>query len=109
MAKDQRNVEAITPMEVDFAKYEARLQGRVLPLTSKEFEILALLAANPGQVFTRGQIYEHIWGEGSGVEETSITVFIRKIREKIEANPSRPEYILTVRRVGYKLTDRFSD
>ena len=61
---------------------------------------------NPGQAFTRGQIYEHIWGRDSNVDESSITVFMRKIREKIEDNPSQPKYLLTVWRVGYKFAER---
>lgn len=65
-----------------------------------------LLASNPGQAFTRGQIYEHIWGRDSSVDESSITVFMRKIREKIEDNPSQPKYLLTVWRVGYKFAER---
>lgn len=93
-------------LEVLFNQYEVRLRGEVVDLTAKEFEILALLAANPGQVLTRAQIYEHIWGEGSEVDESSITVFMRKIREKIEDNPSQPRYLLTVWRVGYKFAER---
>ena len=80
--------------------------ARKIDLTAKEFEILALLASNPGQAFTRGQIYEHIWGRNSNVDESSITVFMRKIREKIEDNPSQPKYLLTVWRVGYKFAER---
>ena len=82
---------------------EVRLRGEVVPLTAKEFEILSLLAESPGEVFTRRRIYEHLWGEASEVDENSITVFMRKIREKIEDNPSEPRYLLTVWRVGYKL------
>ena len=93
-------------LEVLFDQYEVRLRGEVVPLTAKEFEILALLAANPGQVFTRAQIYEHIWGEDSSVDESTITVFMRKIREKIEDNPSQPRYLLTVWRVGYKFAEQ---
>lgn len=93
-------------LEILFNQYEVRLRGQRVDLTAKEFEILALLAANPGQVLTRGQIYEHIWGDGSEVDESSITVFMRKIREKIEDNPSQPKYLLTVWRVGYKFTER---
>lgn len=93
-------------LEIRFNQYEAYLRGEPISLTSKEFEILALLAANPGQVFTRGQIYEHIWGSDSSVDESSITVFIRKIREKIEDNPSKPKYLLTVWRVGYKFAEK---
>ena len=76
-------------LEVFFNQYEARLHGRKVDLTAKEFEILALLAANPGQVFTRAQIFEHIWGVDSEVDENSITVFMRKIREKMGIPLSR--------------------
>ena len=93
-------------LEICFNQYEAYLRGVPVNLTAKEFEILALLAANPGQVFTRAQIYEHIWGEDSSVDESTITVFMRKIREKIEDNPSQPKYLLTVWRVGYKFAEQ---
>ena len=93
-------------LEIRFNQYEAYLRGEPVNLTAKEFEILALLAANPGQVFTRSQIYEHIWGEDSSVDESTITVFMRKIREKIEDNPSQPRYLLTVWRVGYKFAEK---
>ncbi len=93
-------------LEIFFNRYEVRLRGEPVELTAKEFEILALLASSPGQVFTRNQIYEHIWGRDSGVDENSITVFMRKIREKIEDNPSQPKYLLTVWRVGYKFAER---
>lgn len=96
----------IGDIEVRFNRYEVLLRGQPVDLTSKEFEILALLAANPGQVFTRSQIHDHIWGEGSEVDEGSITVFIRKIREKIEDNPSQPKYLQTVWRVGYRFVER---
>lgn len=60
----------------------------------------------PGQGVTRSQIQEYIWGEGEvDAHSNSITVFVRKIREKIEENPSEPKYLLTVQRVGYKMAD----
>ncbi|WP_294375580.1 response regulator transcription factor [uncultured Slackia sp.] len=93
-------------LEIVFSHYEVYLRHQKVDLTAKEFEILALLASNPGQVFTRSQIFEHIWGRESSVDENSITVFMRKIREKIEDNPSQPKYLLTVWRVGYKFAER---
>lgn len=90
-------------LEVLFDQYEVRLRGEVVPLTAKEFEILSLLAESPGEVYTRRRIYEHLWGPAAEVDENSITVFMRKIREKIEDNPSEPRYLQTVWRVGYKL------
>lgn len=93
----------IGDLEVLFEQYEVRLRGNAVPLTAKEFEILALLAESPGEVYTRRRIYEHLWGPTAEVDENSITVFMRKIREKIEDNPSEPRYLQTVWRVGYKL------
>ena len=95
----------IGDLEVRFDEYRALLRGEQVPLTTKEFEIVAFLAANPGKVFTREQIYEHIYGAGDeGRSSSNVTVFVRKIREKIEENPSEPKYLLTVPRVGYKMT-----
>ena len=99
-------IAAVGDLEVHFDEYRAYLAGKEISLTTKEFEILSLLIANPGKVFTRGQIQEYIWGKREVDEKSnSITVFIRKIREKIEENPSEPKYLLTVQRVGYKMTD----
>ena len=92
-------------LEIFFAKYEARLRGEVVPLSSREFEILALLAKNPGAVFTRAQILEALWQDEASADPNTITVLVRKIREKIEEVPSKPQYLMTVWRVGYKLAD----
>lgn len=96
----------IGDLEVRFDEYQVLVKGKPANLTTKEFEIVAFLATHPGKVFTRGQIQEYIWGEGEAdVRSNSITVFVRKIREKIEENPSEPKYLLTVQRVGYKMAD----
>ena len=89
-------------LEIFYDKYEVRLDGKPVNLTSKEFEILAYLAKKPGAVFTREQILEHIWGDYADSDANNITVFIWKIREKIEKDPARPKFIKTVWRVGYK-------
>lgn len=86
----------IGELEIDFDGYEVLRDGRPTRLTSKEFEIVALLAASAGKVFTREEILEHIWGECEGMDLCSVTVFVRKIREKIEPVPSDPRYLLTV-------------
>jgi DNA-binding response OmpR family regulator len=100
-------IASIGDLEVHFDKYRLLLKGEGVSLTTKEFEIVALLASHPGKVFTRGQIQDYIWGDGEGdVKTNSITVFVRKIRKKIEENPSMPKYLITVHRVGYKMTDR---
>lgn len=93
-------------LEVFFSNYEVLKNGDPIELTSKKFEILALLASNPGKVYTRQQIFEHIWETEATIDVNSITVFIRRIREKIEDNASQPRYLLTVWGVGYKFAER---
>ncbi|WP_461206718.1 response regulator transcription factor [Clostridium sp. DL1XJH146] len=72
-------------------------------LTSKEYDILILLAMHPNKVFSKEEIFEKIWGLDSFGDITTVTVHIRKIREKIEKDPSKPEYIDTIWGVGYRL------
>lgn len=87
---------------LDLASYEVRRAGEPVDLTAKEFEILAFMAQHPGQVFTRDQLFENVWGEDAVHDANTITVFIRKIREKVEEDPSKPRHLLTVWGVGYK-------
>lgn len=83
-------------------RHEVSLNGQVVDLTPKEFEILFFLASHPGDVFTREQLTEAVWGKDFLGESTSIPVFIRRLRKKIEPDPSNPQYLQTVWRVGYK-------
>lgn len=90
---------------VDPRRCEVTVDGKTVTLTPKEFQIVALLADRPGEVFTNEEIVETIWGSEYAGEAISIPVYIRRIRLKIEKNPSRPEYLQTVWRFGYKLGD----
>lgn len=92
-------------LEVFFNKYEVKLKGDPVGLSSREFELLALLASDPGTVFTRDQIIDALWKDGSAADPNTVTVLVRKIREKIEDDPAHPAYLMTVWRVGYKLND----
>ena len=104
---NRKDIIRIGELEIRFQEYQVFKHGKAVNLTAKEFEIVAFLAAHPGKVFTRNQIQEFIWGEAeANIKTNSITVFIRKIREKIEKNPSEPEYLITVQRVGYKMANR---
>ena len=103
---NRSGVAVIGDLQVSFTAYEVRLRDKPVDLTAKEFEIVALLASSPGQVFTREQIFRHLWGEDGDPDPNSITVFVHKIREKIEDDPAHPKYLLTVWRVGYKFADR---
>lgn len=89
-------------LEIDSKSYQVSIAGRQINLSAKEFELLQFLAGNPAQVFTREQIFDNVWGLEEFGDINTVTVHIRKIREKIEADPSNPEYIKTVWGVGYK-------
>ena len=88
---------------IDPITHLVSLNGQEIALTVKEFEMLQYLARHPRQVFSRDQLLEHIWGGSAYIDPSTVTVHIRRLREKIEADPSTPLHILTVWGVGYKL------
>jgi len=92
-------------MRIDFAKRTVELRGDPVQLTYVEFEILAVLAAHPGRVYTRDMLLDRIWGDSAFRDQRTIDVHIRHLREKLESDPKNPEYLLTVRGVGYRFKD----
>jgi DNA-binding response OmpR family regulator len=90
---------------VDPARRHARLEGREIELTAHEFELLHLLAANPGIVFSREALMQRVWGEDTFVTTRSVDTLVKRLRRKIEPNPEAPRFILTVWGTGYKLAD----
>ena len=80
--------------------------NKIVPLTSTEIKILAMMMKSPGKVFTRSQIYECINGNFYDTDDNTMMVHISNIRGKIEDNPAKPEYIKTVRGLGYKLENK---
>ena len=78
------------------------LAGRQIQLTAREFDMLVLLALHPRQVFTRDQLLERVWGISDYIDPGTVTVHVRRLREKLEVDPSSPRRILTVWGVGYK-------
>lgn len=92
-------------LRIDFLKRIVRVRGEEAPLTFVEFEILATLARSPGRVFTRDMLLSGIWGDSSFRDQRTIDVHIRHLREKVEADPKDPEYLFTVRGVGYRFRD----
>lgn len=84
---------------------EVFVNGRRVNLTPKEFELLQFLAEHPRQVFSHDQLYQKVWGNEL-IDEHTIRVFIARLREKIEENPSKPQWIHTVWGVGYKFEDK---
>ncbi len=79
--------------------------GNIVYLTAKEFDLLYFLFCHKGQVFTKDQLYENVWGFHNAPEGSNLTSFIRKLRKKIEPSPDNPQYILTVWGVGYKFNE----
>ena len=78
------------------------LEGQALELTGKEFDLLYFLAAHKGQIFTKRQIYQQVWGEAYAFDDNNIMSFISKLRKKIEPDVAEPFFIQTVRGVGYR-------
>ena len=93
-------------LEIDITKRLVRKQKQEIGLTFTEFEILHLLARNPGRVFSKEQIYNSVWKEPYFGDYNIVMSHIRNIREKIEDNPKKPIYIQTVWGVGYKFNNK---
>ena len=92
-------------LRIDFAKRAVTLRGEPVQLTYVEFEILAVLAGHPGRVYTRDMLLDRIWGDSEYRDQRTIDVHIRHLREKLERDAKNPEYLLTVRGVGYRFKD----
>jgi DNA-binding response OmpR family regulator len=89
-------------LHVDPQTRLVKVSGEEILLTVKEFDLLWLLACHPRQVFSRQQLLERVWGLSDFIDPSTVTVHVRRLREKIEANPSEPGHIITVWGVGYK-------
>jgi DNA-binding response OmpR family regulator len=105
--RDAREDEVIDrgALRIDVPRRVVQLDGRPVQLTYVEFELLRVLAANPGRVYTRQMLLEALWGGSEYREPRTIDVHIRHLREKLERDPREPELILTVRGVGYRFRD----
>jgi DNA-binding response OmpR family regulator len=93
-------------LEVNIEARRVRKNGREVNLTAKEFDFLLLLIRNPDRAFTRDEIYSRIWGDDLYVDPSTIAVHVRRLREKIEDDPSRPQHVETVWGVGYRWKPR---
>ena len=89
------------PLTLDTFKYEAKVSGKSVELTLREFELLKFLATQKGQVFSREELLEKVWGYEYFGDVRTVDVTVRRIREKIEKNPSIPELLATKRGIGY--------
>lgn len=89
------------PIEVDTGARQARVEGRPVALTVKEFDLLAHFVAHPGRAFKREELLEQVWGFTCG-DLSTVTVHVRRLREKIELDPSHPQRVSTVWGIGYR-------
>jgi DNA-binding response OmpR family regulator len=103
-APDEAPLE-VGELRIEFPKRTVRARGEDAQLTYVEFEILSALARNPGRVFTRDMLLQRMWGDSAYRDPRTVDVHIRHLREKIERDPKDPEYLFTVRGVGYRFRD----
>jgi DNA-binding response OmpR family regulator len=93
------------PLRVDPARRQVNVHGRAVDLTPHEFDVLYLLASSPGIVFSREVLLEQVWTSDVHVTERSVDTLIKRLRQKIEADPGEPKLIMTVWGTGYKFAD----
>jgi two-component system, OmpR family, response regulator len=93
-------------LRIDLSRRTVEIRGERAQLTYVEFELLARLAGHPGRVFSRRMLLEALWGSADFRDPRTIDVHVRHLREKLERDPRNPEFILTVRSVGYRFGDR---
>ena len=101
----EREVVEHQGLRIDVAKRRVTINERQLSLTAKEFDLLAHFARHPGQVFNRVQLLDQVWGYHHESYEHTVNSHINRLRGKVERNPAKPEYILTVWGIGYKFRD----
>jgi DNA-binding response OmpR family regulator len=92
----------VNDVAVDFRKYEATAAGGPLELTRREFQLLRALASRPGEVVSRSELLDQVWGLDEYPTTRTVDTHIAALRAKIERDPARPEHLLTMRGVGYK-------
>ena len=95
----------VNRLAIDPVRREVRVEGRPVELTAREFDLLLHFARHPGRVYTRAQLLDQVWGYGHEGYEHTVNSHINRLRKKIEQDPARARYILTVWGVGYKFAD----
>ncbi len=101
--QEQKNEEIrIRGLMIDKTSRRVQVNGEEVAFTTKEFDLLAYLALNPNRVFSKDQLFDRIWGQEAFGDISTVTVHIRKLREKVELDPSNPQYIETIWGAGYR-------
>lgn len=100
-----KNVCQLNGLEIDYTSCEVRVDGRAVMLSPTELKLLFFLSRNPGRVYSRDQILNHVWGDDTFVTDRAVDVHVRRLRSQIEKDLENPSFILTVRGFGYKFAD----
>ena len=104
LASTEADIVYADDLTIDRTRATVTRDGRTVNLTPTEFRLLVFLAQHPGQVFSRGQLIENVWGSDADFyDDKTVSVHVRRLREKIEAEPSDPRIVLTVPGLGYRL------
>ncbi|WP_434512805.1 response regulator [Desulfitobacterium sp. AusDCA] len=90
-------------LRIDLNRFQVSVRGEEVELTPKEFELLRVLAAHPGKVYSRDELLERVWGYEYAGDTRTVDVHVRHLRQKVEKDSSNPEYIETLRGIGYRL------
>lgn len=93
----------IGPFELSANKTELKKEGKTIELTAKEIGLMSCFMNHPDQILSKETLFEHVWGDNFFGSENTVMVHIRRLREKIEVDPSNPSFVLTVKGLGYKL------
>ncbi|HOO89397.1 MAG TPA: response regulator [Syntrophales bacterium] len=96
---------AYKDLYIDYDSHVVTVKDRKIDLSPTEFKLLKFLAQNPGRVYTRDQLLDHVWGDETFVEPRTVDVHIKRLRAQIEERIAQPQYVLTVRGFGYKFAD----
>lgn len=92
-------------LSIDYDRHTVSIGGEKIDLSPTEYKLLTYMVRHPGRVYTRSQLLDHVWGDETFVEERTVDVHIRRLRSRIEKDPEKPQYLLTVRGFGYKFAD----
>ena len=101
-AREEGRVLIFDDLRIDTGTREVSVRDEPVTLTAREFDLLQYLASHPRQVFTRDQLMEAVWGHVFSADTSTVTVHVRRLREKLEDNPAHPRYLQTVWSVGYR-------
>ncbi|GAA2726397.1 response regulator transcription factor [Cellulomonas aerilata] len=104
-AEAEEGALAVGPVRMDVERHVVEVHGQAVSFPLKEFELLEMLLRNAGRVLTRGQLIDRIWGSDYVGDTKTLDVHVKRVRAKIEPDPANPRLLLTVRGLGYKLTD----